>query len=125
MLCSVKIATLLVSAFILNASLDNAPVYASDEKPFFSVDQNGNGPLTMSELQINIPSAIDKQLSDVQRSCVIKAIERLANEAGDPETLNPANVAYLPDQESWSQLNSSSKRIILAQAITSRSFAVC
>lgn len=121
----IKTVTLLVSILILNVFSEEAVVYASQEKPFFSVDQNGIGPLTMSELQINIPSAIDKYLSNEDRSCALKAIERLAMEAGDPETLNSSSVAYLPDQETWSQLTSSNKRIILAQAITSRAFAVC
>lgn len=96
-----------------------------DEKPFFLIDKNASGPLTLAELQINIPAELDRELTTQRRACFLRKIGELAAEAGDPETLDPSNVAYLPTDGSWDDLTTFNKRLILAQAIVSRAITYC
>ncbi len=51
-------------------------------------------------------------------------VEDRARAAGDPETLNPATVEFLPVNE-WGRLDPSDKRIILTQAIVTKALIVC
>jgi len=95
------------------------------EPPFFHVENNGTGPLTMAELQINIPSDLDAMMSEGQRECFLAKVEDLIAEAGDPETLSTADVPYLPAQEEWDDLPRYGKRGLLAQAVLSRAITLC
>lgn len=97
----------------------------NDEKPFFSIDEDAVGPLTLSELQINIPAELDSELTPQSRTCFLRQIGELAAAVGDPETLDPSEVAYLPTDGSWNDLTAFNKRVILAQAIVSRAITFC
>ena len=103
------------------------PVSAKKEKPFFQVDKSATGPLTLEELQVNPPTNVAMWISDEAEACALQEIERLANEAGDPETLNPQDVEYLSrvDLEQWRSFSPHMRRVLLAQAITSRAYAAC
>ncbi|MEM5515733.1 hypothetical protein WNY37_02155 [Henriciella sp. AS95] len=98
---------------------------ASDEPPFYTVYRNGTGPLTMEELQINIPVELDAIYTDKTRACFLAKVEALAAEAGDPERLDPADVAFLPTDGTWEQLSRFHRRNLLAQAIVSRAGGLC
>lgn len=95
------------------------------EQPFYRIDRNASGPLTMQELQVNIPKELDALYTPRMRNCFFERIEELSASAGDPETLDPASVAYLPKDGSWEELSAFHKRNILAQAIVSRAGALC
>lgn len=98
---------------------------AAKEKPFFQVDPNATGPLTLSELQIHIPSKIADTLTAGRRACYIAEVGRLAAEAGDPQKADPVRLGYMPDKRDWNKLDRFSRRLILAQAILSRAIVNC
>ena len=98
---------------------------ASEEKPFFTIDAQASGPLTLDELDVNIPEEMASQMSEGQQACFIAKIGDLAADAGDPETLDPADVAYLPTDGSWAGLTTHARRAILAQAVISRAITFC
>ena len=56
--------------------------------PMYTVDPNAAGPLTFAELRVNF-TALDRPISERQRRCVKKAIERRAQELGDPAAYQP------------------------------------
>lgn len=98
---------------------------AEDTSRFFHVETNGTGPLTMAELQIDIPDDLEKRMSSERKTCFLRKIEELAAAAGDPETLKTEDVAFLPDQETWDPLPRYNKRLLLAQAVVSRAITLC
>ncbi|MEL7482466.1 MAG: hypothetical protein AAGJ29_13005 [Pseudomonadota bacterium] len=129
-----RVQTRLILAFVLlltacsserGNQVPTASEKASDEPPFYKVYPNGTGPLTMGELQINIPADLDAMYTDQMRVCFLAKIEELAANAGDPETLDPTEVAFLPTDGTWEDLPRSSKRLILAQAVVSRAATLC
>lgn len=85
---------------------------------------DATGPLTLGEIQSNFLSFMDEPLSEERRECVYRELADRARAAGDPETLNPATVELLPTGE-WDRLDPDGKRLILAQAITTKAFFVC
>jgi len=95
------------------------------EKPFYTVGKRTRGPLTMEELQINIPEHLAAMMTERRQACFRERIGELAKEAGDPETLDPADVAFLPTDGSWDELTFFGRRSLLAQAIVSRAIALC
>ena len=95
------------------------------EKPFYTVGKRTRGPLTMKELQINIPQHLAAMMTERRQKCFLEKIGELAKEAGDPETLNPADVAFLPTDGSWDDLTFFGRRSLLAQAIVSRAITLC
>lgn len=97
----------------------------ADEPPFYRVDKNASGPLTMQELQVNIPQELDAFYTESMRTCLLATIEDLASSAGDPETLDPSTVSFLPTDGSWRKLTKFHKRNILAQSIVSEAGVVC
>lgn len=112
---------LLALALFAGCSPDNSE---TAEPPFFKVDRFGNGPLTMRELQINVPSELAAEFSD-GGDCLIAKVEEFAAEAGDPQTLDPSTVELLSELEDWQELDRYSKRLILAQTIISNAGRVC
>ncbi|NNF24861.1 MAG: hypothetical protein HKN63_08675 [Rhodobacteraceae bacterium] len=96
-----------------------------DEKPFYSVGKRTRGPLTLDELQINIPAELDAMLTTRKRTCFIQKIGELAEKAGDPEALDPADVSFLPTDGTWDKLTFFGRRNLLAQAIVSRAITLC
>ena len=98
--------------------IENRPVLQPDQ------DLDASGPLTLDEVQLRFIDPMDDTLTSEQKTCVLGEVARRARMAGDPETLDPANVEFL-SAGSWSQLDSFGKRLILAQAITTKAFFVC
>lgn len=90
-------------------------------QPLLSDD--ATGPLTLHEVQALFVSS-DASLSEEREKCVLREIESRAHAAGDPETLDPATVEFLP-VERWRHLDRFGKRLILAQVISTRAFFVC
>lgn len=87
-------------------------------------DVNATGPLTRIEVQTQFIDRMDDSLTTEQRDCVLDEVEKLARLAGDPETLDPADVEFL-SAETWYPLDAFGKRLILAQSITTKAFFVC
>lgn len=97
----------------------------ADEPPFYRTDKNAKGPLTMSELQVSIPQELDAMYTENTRACFLATVEDLAGSAGDPETLDPSTVTFLPKDGSWQKLRKSQKRNSLAQSIISEAGVLC
>lgn len=99
-----------------------------EEAPFYVVDRNATGPLTLVELQINIPKEIDAELTESKRSCFFDSVEKRAFEAGDPASLDPDDFPYWNgkvSRDDWGQQSNYMKRVLLAQAIISWAMADC
>lgn len=97
----------------------------ADEPPFYRVDRNARGPLTMRELQVNIPQELDAMYTESMRTCFMATVEDLASSAGDPETLDPSTVTLLPKDGSWQELTKFYRRNLLAQSIISEAGVIC
>jgi hypothetical protein len=107
------------------AGLRGESAESANEKPFYTVGKRTRGPLTMEELQINIPEHLAAMMTARKQACFLEKIGELAEEAGDPETLNPVDVAFLPTDGSWDELTFFGRRSLLAQAIVSRAITLC
>ncbi len=93
----------------------------------FRVDANATGLLTFEELRINF-AALDAPMSDSGRRCVKKAIERRAEELGDPATYKPEDYDYHGGQTSnaqWQSFNNEQQRALLAQVVVTYAFFDC
>ena len=94
------------------------------------IDFDASGPLTPAEIQAAVERIEDSleskenSLADERRECLRSEVGRLARMAGDPATLNPADLDYL-SAETWYLLDAYGKRIILTQAITTRAMFDC
>ena len=116
--------TLLFIVFLASCSDKES----AKEAPFFVVDINATGPLTLVELQINIPEKINAELTESRRSCFFDSVKKRAFEAGDPASLDPDDFPYWNGKISradWSQQSNHMKRVLLAQAIISWAMADC
>ena len=98
--------------------MENRPVLQ------LGLDVDASGPLTLDEVQTRFIDPMDEALSAEQKACVLGEVESRVQMAGDPETLDPANVELLPTG-TWNQLDSFAQRLILAQAITTKALFVC
>lgn len=96
---------------------DNRPVL----QPL--LDDAATGPLTLAEIQALFMD-MDEPLSEKLEVCVSNEIEERARAAGDPETLDPATVEFLPVDE-WHRLDIFGKRLVLAQVISTKAMFVC
>ncbi|MEL6113191.1 MAG: hypothetical protein AAFR20_10335 [Pseudomonadota bacterium] len=96
-----------------------------DAAPFYQIDRNARGPLTMKELKVSIPHELNILYTDEMRTCFLATIEDLAASAGDPETLEPSSVRLLADDGSWPLQSRFNRRNLLAQAIISEAAVVC
>ena len=112
-------------AFLAGCSWQSDPARESGTPPFYRVHPNGTGPLTMAELQISIPAELDQLYTDEMRACLLQRVEELIVEAGDPERLDPRDVAFLPTDGTWEKLSRSYRRTLLAQAVISRAATQC
>ena len=63
-------------------------------------------------------------MAEDQQTCILEEVEKRADTAGDPETLNPESMKYLTS-EFWNDLDASSKRLVLTQAIVTEALFVC
>jgi len=100
----------------------------AEEAPFFVVDRNATGPLTLAELQINIPKEISDELTEDRRSCFFDSVKRRALDAGDPASLDPDDFPYWNGELSeadWSRQSNRMKRVLFAQAIISWAMIDC
>lgn len=88
------------------------------------LDANASGPLTVSEIRTFFIDEMGDSLTGEQRECLLEEVEKLARNAGDPETLDPASVEFL-SAETWSQLDAFGRRLILAQSLTTKAIFVC
>jgi len=100
--------------------MENRPVL----QPY--LDVNATGPLTLDEVQAAV-DRLGESVTEEQRVCVLGEIEKRAHVAGDPETLDPASVEFLSavSTDTWNALDAFGKRIILAQAITTKALFFC
>jgi len=97
--------------------MENRPVL----QPYLDTDATGS--LTPDEIQASI-ERLGESLPVKQKECVLGEMAKRADDAGDPETLDPTSVEFLP-ADNWNELDSFGKRIILTQAITTKAFFVC
>lgn len=95
--------------------------------PMYTVDPDATGPLTFGELRVNF-TALDEPMSDRGRRCVKKAIERLAQELGDPAAFRPEDHDYHDGQVSnaqWQSFDNRQQRSLLAQVVVTYAFFDC
>lgn len=103
---------------------ENRPVL----QPYLDLD--ATGPLTPEEIQAAVGriedsfDSLDASLAAERRVCMRGEVERRAHMAGDPATLDPADMEYL-SAATWNLLDAHGKRIILTQAITTQAIFEC
>ena len=97
--------------------MDGRPVL----QPQFDID--ATGPLSPEEVQAAVDRLGDSFTGE-QKTCVVREVEQQARDAGDPETLDPADFEFLP-AETWNDLDAFGKRIILTGAITTQALFSC
>ena len=122
----VRILGLLSCLFLVSACSGDEP--GAEEPPFFTADKNATGPLTLAELQIDIPDDVEKWMSESKKSCFMDAVERRALEAGDPAAIDPDDFPYWGgnvDRGTWSRHGKHMQRVLLAQAIVSWAMMDC
>jgi hypothetical protein len=90
-------------------------------QPF--IDEDATGPLTDDELEAAV-DRLGETVTREQRVCVQGEVKQRAKAAGDPETLDPANVEFFT-AGTWDDLDAFAKRLFLAQAITSQALFAC
>ena len=82
------------------------------------------GPLTVAEVRANFLDRMDEPMAASRQECIVREIEERALAAGDPQTLDPKRVEFLPAR-TWAQLDRFGKRLVLAQAIVTKASFVC
>lgn len=85
---------------------------------------DATGPLTLAEVQANFLDRMDVPLEGERRECVFSEVEERALAAGDPETLDPTTVEFLP-AERWNEADAFGRRTVLAQVIVTKALFVC
>lgn len=121
-------SALLVAALLLGACSNEADDSSAEEPPFFTADKDATGPLTMAELQIDIPNDVERWMSDDMKACFMNAVKHRAQEAGDPAGIDPDDFPYWGgnvDKEKWSSHGQHMQRVLLAQAIVSWAMLDC
>ena len=99
-------------------------VYQASKIDYSAFIFDATGPLTLAEIEANFLNLMDEPLTGQRRECVVSELEERARAAGDPETLDPASVEFL-SAETWYGLDAFAKRLILAQAITTKALFDC
>jgi hypothetical protein len=82
------------------------------------------GPLTLAEVKTNLMDQTGKPFQEMRRECIDREIEKRAQAAGDPETLDPATIELLAS-EHWKSVGAFGRRLLLAQAILTKALFVC
>ncbi len=85
---------------------------------------DATGPLTWEEVEANSVSRMELDMSAERRACLRREVDALALAAGDPETLDPATMEFLPEQ-GWAHLGAAGRRLILTQAIVTEALFDC
>jgi hypothetical protein len=85
---------------------------------------DAKGPLTLEEVKTNLMGQTDKPFQEIRRECIDREIEKRAQAAGDPETLDPATIELLAT-EHWKSVGAFGRRLLLAQAILTKALFVC
>jgi hypothetical protein len=85
---------------------------------------DSKGPLTLAEVRANFIDHMEGPLEGARRDCVFREVEERTRAAGDPETLDPTTVEFLP-AERWNDLEPFGRRILLAQVIVTKALFVC
>lgn len=85
---------------------------------------DATGPLTWAEIEANSVSRMELDMSAERRACLRREVESLARTAGDPETLDPASMEFVPEQ-GWAHLGAAGRRLILTQAIVTEALFDC
>lgn len=102
---------------------ENQSAAAAGKRPFFRIDAEKRGPLTIEELQVDPDNSL--ALPAARRDCYIAKIGELAAAAGDPEKADAVALGYVTDGKNWRKLKRDGRRLILAQAIVSRAITFC
>ena len=121
-------SALLLTALLLGACSSGNDDSAVEEPPFFTAGKDATGPLTMAELQIDIPNDVERWMSNDMKACFMNAVERRAAEACDPADIDPNDFPYWGgnvDKEKWSSHGKHMQRVLLAQAIVSWAMLDC
>ena len=95
--------------------------------PLYTVDPNATGPLTFAELRINF-TALDDPMTERERRCVKRAIERRSEELGDPASYQPEDHDYHGGQTSnaqWQAFDDRARRGLLAQVVVTYAIFDC
>ena len=95
--------------------------------PMFTVDPGATGPLTFAELRVNF-MVLNRPISERERRCVRQAIERRAQELGDPASYKPEDYDYHGGQTSnaqWKTFENRVQRTLLAQVVVTYAFFDC
>jgi hypothetical protein len=93
----------------------------------YTVDFNATGPLTFAELNMNF-TALDRKTSERERRCVKKAIERRAQELGEPASFQPEDHEFHGGHTSnaqWSAFSNREQRGLLAQIVVTYALFDC
>ena len=96
---------------------------ACDFPPTDILSPIANGPLTQDELR-TFAELMSVELGDEVAACLLREATRNAEKAGDPQTLDQANLALLP-ADNWSELIRDNKRIILTQIVFNQAIPSC
>lgn len=88
------------------------------------LNYDATGPLTPEEVQALFIDPMGETLATQNVDCILEEVARLTRDAGDPESLDPATVEFLPT-DSWASLDAFGRRLLLAQAITTKALFTC
>ena len=122
---AVTVVVIVLVAPVVWALYQASPVLFSDsEDPTMGYVFDATGPLTLAEVRTNLIDRMDDQPEGDEQECVFREVEERSRAAGDPETLDPVTVDFLP-VDNWDLLDAEGRRIILTQVITTKAFFEC
>jgi hypothetical protein len=85
---------------------------------------DASGPLTVEEIEANLLWNLDLENTGLEQECMRREIARLAETAGDPETLDPSTVELLSD-DTWQGLDPFTRRLMLGTVIVTEATNAC
>ncbi len=123
-----RLGYLFLIALLCGCSGPDATGDGAEEPPFFQAKRFGSGPLTLAELKIDIPDVIERDMSEAEKACFLEAVERRAEEAGDPALIDPDSLVYWDgkvSKDDWQKHDRYMQRILLAQGVISFAMIDC